>query len=62
MPVLLVRLIGGLALSVLGGCGIDSGGAQAPAPAASSSRSLLVVGPITANCANSEATPVRRSH
>ncbi len=47
MPVLLVRLISGLALSVLGGCGIDSGGAQAPAPAASSSRSLLVVGPIT---------------
>lgn len=47
MPAGLVRLISALALSVVGGCGIDSGGAQAPAPAASSSRSLLVVGPIT---------------
>ncbi len=47
IPALLVRLISALTLSVLGGCGIDSGGAQAPAPAASSSSALLVVGPIT---------------
>jgi len=45
MPALLVRLTSVLALSFLGGCGIDQGGVQVTQPAPPGA--LMIVGPIT---------------